>query len=214
MVLSLLYGKKYQKGKIGSVELDVTLREEHKYSSKVTTFPIEEGSTLSDHIINLPTVLILEGVVTDSPLTIFPSFNRSISAFNTLISLHRQRLPITVVTGLKRYENMVITNLDIPRTVETGQSLTFIVEMQQIILDTSVRFTQNDQNIFGGVQSKIPRDIVSTGQDIPLIQFDPVNSLKDQAQSGTDFGIQVTQPIPNNTLPKVLESLAIIETYV
>lgn len=211
MVLSLLFGKKYEKGNVGGVELDVTLRETHSYTSRVTNYPIEEGSTLSDHIINEPTIVVLEGTVTDTPLAILPFFNRSIDAFNRLIEIHQKRESIIVVTGLKKYPNMVITNLDIPRDIRTGQSLTFTIELKEIIIDTSVRFQQNEDNIFGDVQTKIPEEIVSDGNNIPLINQDPPNSLKDQATSGTDVGIQSLQPVSSDTLVRVNDSFNIIQ---
>lgn len=211
MVLSLLYGKKYQKGKVGSVELDVTLREDHRYTSRVTTYPIEEGSTLADHIINEPAIVVLEGIVTDTPLSFLSFFNRSVDAFNRLIKIHEDRQIVTVVTGLKVYQNMAITVLDVPREVRTGQSLRFTIELQEITLDTSVRLQIEEENLFGGVQSKIPRQIVNSGEDIPLIQTDPANSLKDQATSGTDFGIQGLITPPANILDKINESTSVIQ---
>jgi len=211
MALSLLFGKKYNKGNVGGVELDVTLREVHSFTSRVTNYPIEEGSILSDHIINEPAVVVLEGIVTDTPLAILTFFNRSIDAFNRLVEIHQKREIITVVTGLKKYPRMAITNLDVPRDIRTGQSLTFSIELKQVILDTSVRLELNEDNIFGGVQSEIPEEIVNSGSDIPFIQQDPQNSLKDQATSGTDVGIQSLQPIPSDVLVRVNESLALIQ---
>jgi len=211
MALSLLFGKKYKKGKVGSVELDVTMREDHRYSSRVTNYPVEDGSSLSDHIINEPPVVTLEGIVTDTPLAILTFFNRSVDAFNRLIEIHENRELVTVVTGIKVYQNMAITVLDIPRDLTTGQSLRFTIELQNVLLDTSVRLQINEENLFGGVQSKIPREIVSSGEDIPLIQNDPVDSLKDQATSGTDFGIQSLLTPPANILTKINVSLLLIK---
>lgn len=210
MVLSILYGKKYRQGSVGSIELDVTLREDHKYNSRVTTYPIEEGSTLSDHIINEPDIVVLEGIVTDTPLGFLSLFNRSVDTFNRLIQIHERREIVTLVTGLKVYPNMTITNLEVPREVRTGQSLRFIIELQEVIIDTSVRVTVNEENLFGGVQSKIPRETVSTGENIPFIQDDPKNSLKDQATSGTDFGIQSLSNPSAESVIKLNESLGII----
>jgi len=211
MALSLLFGKRYKKGKVGSVELDVTMREDHRFSSIVTNYPIEEGSSLSDHIINEPPVVTLEGIVTDTPLAILTFFNRSVDAFNRLVEIHEKRELVTVVTGLKVYPNMAITVLNVPRDIRTGQSLRFTIELQNVVLDTSVRLEVNEENLFGGVQSKIPREIVSSGDEIPFIQNDPANSLKDQATSGTDFGIQSLQTPPTNILSKINESLLIIQ---
>jgi len=204
MVLSLLYGKKYQKGQIDTIELDVTMRENHNYSSRVTNYPIEDGSTLSDHIINEPTTLNLEGIVTDSPLAIFPTFNRSVKAFNQLVDLHRKRVVIKVVSGIKVYEKMVITSLDVPREVLTGQSLRFNIQLQEVILDSTVLL--QDRDIFDDRKEVINREEVSSGENIELIQNDPQNSLKDQATTGKDAGIQGTQLPSNSTLINFLQS--------
>jgi len=204
MVLSLLFGKKYPSPKVGSIDLDVTIREEHRFSSRVTTYPVEDGTIVSDHIINEPDIIVLVGVVTDTPLNIFAPFNRSIDAFNRLIQLHQNREVVTVVTGLKVYQNMAIVNLDVPRDVKTGQSLTFTIEMQRIIFDTTVRLQLDQGDNFGGVQNKTPRDIVASNDNYPLIQNDPPGSLKDQASSGINVGVQSLVPIPSNILPNVI----------
>jgi hypothetical protein len=204
MVLSLLFGKKYPSPKVGSIDLDVTIREEHRFASRVTNYPVEDGTIISDHIINEPDIVILVGLVTDTPLSIFAPFNRSIDAFNRLIQLHQNRDVVTVVTGLKVYKNMAITTLDVPRDIRTGQSLTFTIELQRIVFDTSVRLLLDQGNIFGGIQTKIPRDTVASNANYPIIQNDPADSLKDQASSGINVGVQSLAPIPGNILPAVL----------
>lgn len=211
MALSLLFGKPYEKGDVGGVELDVTLREMHSYTSRTTDFPIEEGRILSDHIINEPARVVLEGVVTDTPLAVLSFFNRSIDAFNRLIEIHQKREIIDVITGLKKYPKMVITSLDIPRDVTTGRSLTFNIELKQIFIDSTIRFEQIEDPIFGGQQSNIPRQAVSDGDNIPFHNQDPQNTLKDQATAGTDIGIQSLQPIPSDVLVRTNESLDIIQ---
>lgn len=220
MVLSLLYGRKYPRAQVESQEggiivLDAVLLEEHKYTSRVTSYPIEtaaEGNStvISDHIINEPDSLILQGIVSDTPINIFAPRNRSITAFNQLIRLHQSKQPVTVVTGLKVYTNMAITSLDIPRNLKTGQSLTFNIDLQKLTFSSSVRLSLDQGTPFGGVQNKKPREIISGNENYPLIQDDPVGSLKDQAQSGVDVGIQSLQDVPTASLPKVLEGAQMI----
>lgn len=205
MVLSILFGKKYQKGKVGSVELDATLVENHRYSSNVTTYPIESGPILTDHIVNEPVIINLEGIVTDTPLLILSPFNRSIDAFNRLIEIHRNREIVTVVTGLKTYQNMAITSFEVPRNVDTGQSLRFNIELQEIILDTTVRIAPFRQTVFGESQSNIPREILSDGSNLPYIMDDPPNSIKDQGASGFDHGTQFLIP-PSQAVAAQLQS--------
>jgi hypothetical protein len=210
MVLSILYGKKYNQTDIGGVELDATLVEEHRYTSRVTSYPIEDGTLISDHIINEPDVVVIEGIVSDTPINILSQFNRSITAFNSLVRIHQNREVITVVTGIKVYPNMAIVGLDVPRDIKTGQSLRFNIELQKINFDTSVRLQLDAGTPFVGVQDKIPRETVASNENYPLLQNDPPGSLKDQASSGIDVGIQSLLSVPTSSLAKVTAGTELI----
>ncbi len=52
---------------VGGVEVDAVISENHRYNSLVTQNPIEDGSIISDHIVNLPVILEMEGRFTDTP---------------------------------------------------------------------------------------------------------------------------------------------------
>ena len=210
MVLSLIYGKKYAQSKVGLVTFDTMVSEEHRFTSRVTYFPVESGTIVSDHIINQPDVVILSGLITDTPLNIFAPFNRSVAAFNALIQIHERRQIVDVVTGIKIYRNMAITSLDVPRTVKTGQTLTFNIELQRIIFDDTIQVTSSQGNVFGGVLDNTPRDIVAENTNIPILQNDPPFSLRDQASTATNVGVQSLASVPNAILPNVLLNLGAI----
>ena len=218
MVLSLIYGRKYAQSSVNFandgpaiVTFDTMVSEDHKFSSRVTYYPVENGTIVSDHIINQPDVVTLSGLVTDTPLNIFAPFNRSISAFNALLQIHQRRQVVDIVTGIKIYKNMAITNLDVPRTVKTGQTLTFNITLQKISFDNNVQLRLVDNNDFAGVQDNTPRAIVAENTNIPIIQNDPPFSLKDQASSATNLGVQSLAPVPTAVLPNVLSNLAQIQ---
>jgi RNase H-fold protein (predicted Holliday junction resolvase) len=217
MVLSLIYGRKYAQSKIQQrdtgvslVTFDTMVSEEHKFSSRVTYYPVESGTIVSDHIINQPDVVVLSGLVTDTPLNIFAPFNRSVAAFNQLIQIHERRTVIDVVTGLKVYKNMAITSLDVPRTIKTGQTLTFNIQLQKIVFDDTIQVLRDTGNVFAGIQDVTPRAIVAENANIPIIQNDPQFSLKDQASSATNVGVQSLASIPTAVLPNVLVNLSAI----
>lgn len=207
MVLSLLFGKKYAQSNIGGVVLDATITEDHQYTSRVTNFPLEYGGLISDHIINDPETLQISGIVTDTPLSFLTSFNRSIDAFNRLIQIHRNKERITVITGIRVYTDMVMTNLQVPRNVQTGQSLNFVIELQKIYIDNTVRYNIYDNQPFNKPQDVIPREIVAETDKYPFHQTDPNTTLKDQASSGVNVGIQDLLPIPNKIMPNLLTGL-------
>lgn len=218
MVLSLIYGRKYAQSSVNFAEngsaivtFDTMVSEDHKFSSRVTYYPVEKGTIISDHIINQPDVVVLSGLISDTPLNIFAPFNRSISAFNSLLLIHERRQIVDIVTGIKIYKNMAITNLDVPRTVKTGQTLTFNITLQRIIFDDTVQLRLVDNNDFAGVQDNTPRSIVAENNNIPILQNDPQFSLKDQASSATNLGVQSLAVVPPAILTNVLSNLAQIQ---
>ena len=118
---------------IGGVLIDAYIQEGHRQTANVTQYPIENGSFIADHVIQRPTVLNIQGLVMRTPIgTPSPSNTRIFSTFEVLTTLKGLGLPITVVTGLKVYENMIITDFNINRTVGNGQSLPFRMTVQQI----------------------------------------------------------------------------------
>ena len=219
MALSLLFKKntKYaqsqfqnQENNVPLITFDTMVTEEHKYSSRVTYYPVERGTIVSDHIFKQPDVVILSGLVSDTPLNIFAPSIRSIAAFNALVRIFEERLIIKVITGIKIYDNMAITSLDVPRSMKTGQTLTFNIQLQKIIFDDSLTVLNSAGNIFSGVEDNTPRSIVAENTNIPLIQTDPAFSLKDQASSATNVGVQSLNTVPQSVLPNVISNLLLI----
>lgn len=65
----------------------------------------------------------------------------SVKAYQQLLDLQEQRQPFSVVTTLKRYKDMWITNLSAPRDAGTGQTLVFDLDLEaiRIVSPQSVR---------------------------------------------------------------------------
>lgn len=202
-VISILFGRKYSQTRIATVLMDATISEDYQYTSRATNFPIEIGSQISDHIIKDPLRVSISGIVSDTPLSLLARSNRSIDAFNRLIRIYETREVVTVITGIKVYTNMCMTQLNVPRNVNSGQSLVFNLEFQQLKIDSSVRLQLRENDPFGGVIDTIPREIVADADKYPFHGGDPVTSLKDQASSPVDIGIQDLQPIPPSIAPRV-----------
>lgn len=214
MVLSLLFGKKYAQTKIGAVFLDATLSETHNFVARVSSFPIEYNFSISDHVVIEPISLSIRGLVSDTPLNILSAFNRSIDSFNALLNVFNRKERLTVVTGIRVYRNMLITNLNIPRDVGTGQSLTFDIALQQVLYDTDIRLNLSENYPFKPTVVKIPRQSVAEANKYPNFEQDPVTSFKDQASTPQDAGIQDLQPIPKEVLAKVITGSQILTGFV
>lgn len=136
MALTTLLFKK-RPGKIGALELDVTITENHAFNTTVTKFPIEKGADITDHIINDPVKLSMIGFITNSPVRIFGGVpqnleaglkaipNRVQNAFSQLLALRDSKKLFTVVTGLEVYKDMFFESLVFPRDRTTGEALRF-----------------------------------------------------------------------------------------
>lgn len=215
MVLSVLFGRKYPKTKVGTIEFDTSISEEHIYQARVTSFPVEGSGTgasnVSDHIYNSPTRVNISGIVSDTPINIFAARDRSVSVFNRLVEIHRKKELVTLVSGIKTYPNMALVSLVVPRDIKTGQSLTFNMEFQEVVYSNQIAITTTPINVLNVTQESIQRDQVADNGLYPAaISSDPVDSLKDQSSSSINLGLQSLKNIPAASQPNVIANAAII----
>lgn len=139
-VLNILFGNRTPAGfsLSGLVEFsaDLTIEELHERDATVTEHPVESGASVTDHVFLSPERLRLEGFVTDAGVAVLASDpGRTQSAFDTLDRAWASREPVTVVTGYRTYQDMVITRLVLPRS--RPESMRFTIEMQHITIVSS-----------------------------------------------------------------------------
>lgn len=161
-VLSTIF-KIPQKAQISAMKLDASVKESHEFTAEVTENEIEDGSIISDHIRLKNPSITIEGFISDAPVKILglaPSTDDFLGAardfesgdkgaFEGLVKaekkgpkdawiyleqLMKARTPFSIVTSLRRYENVVLTKLSAPRSVENGRSLAFSAELKQITI--------------------------------------------------------------------------------
>ncbi len=99
---------------------DVTVREEHTNESQITDNPIEGGGLVVDHVQDRPTVLTIEVAHSNAPANFLADRlpTRHLTIWTQLEALKATQLPFTVVTSLKRYNNMLIQRMTLPRDRE------------------------------------------------------------------------------------------------
>ncbi len=132
---------------IGVLTLDASLEETHTSASEVTEHPVEEGTNISDHIRRLPETLVINGVVTNHPLFLLPSFtapspiqgdnlalsDRVKAAYDKLKEIHDAGTIVRVVTSLRDYTNMAITGFSVLRNAPNGDVLNATISMREIL---------------------------------------------------------------------------------
>jgi len=132
--------------KVGVVTFDASVSEQHGKSADVTEFPVEDGGTISDHIILRPDTLQINGIVTDHPLVFLASLNapspldgdltsvneRAKLAYAELERIMAEGEAVDVVTSFKEYTSMVIESLEVTRDAGRGNVMDATIRLKQI----------------------------------------------------------------------------------
>lgn len=62
-------------------------------------------------------------------------------AYDALVGIHEDKIPVAIITGLKEYKNMILESLALPRNKETVRSLPFTATFKQVNFVTSETVT-------------------------------------------------------------------------
>lgn len=176
--ITLLY--KETKTRLGSVTLDASVSETHQADVDVTEHPVEIGSAIADHIRPKPETVVIEGLISNTPM---PDANAATSVLESngfryasrstqegsragqgyadLVALKDAGSLISVVTGLRTYDNMAITSLSVPRTPQTGQALRFTCALKQVRFATAKQTRielHTQKKVLSGHQTPTPAD--------------------------------------------------------
>ena len=141
--------------KVGSVELDLILDEDHSKSAQVTENPLQDGRAISDGIFLELQDGSLTGLVTnhsvkraeerakqlelqDSDTLMaeaknYQLENRAKQAWVDLKAVMDAKQPVTIVTSLEVYDDVAITNISTERNGDSGDALEIKVSFRQIL---------------------------------------------------------------------------------
>lgn len=115
--------------------------EEHQLSLGTTENPVESGSVLTDNAVKRRERLRLEGWVSD----ILPapgnelSPNRQPDVWSEIVQIFENKTLLTVYTGLRVYNNMVISRAVAPVNRNTGRALRFTIDLAEMLFsDTDI----------------------------------------------------------------------------
>lgn len=134
--------------------IDAALNEEHSNEAEVSEFPVEDGSNFTDNVRIKPRRYRMNGIVSDTPLDVGfraveadgsdlvdTSTQPSAQAKQALEALFDAAQPVTVITTLATYHNMVMQTLTFSQDGETGDALPFVAAFTQITIVENVRRT-------------------------------------------------------------------------
>lgn len=161
-------------GNIGGITVDATINDSVSYDSGITSFPIEDGSYISDHITLQPYSVSINGIITDTPFflpNIFEnvafnssSVSRVKNAYEELLTLYINKEPFTVITGLDIYSDMFFTSFNIARDANTGHALSFDAKFEKVNYATTVIVTIPKETVLNGHKDLSQSDIKKGAQ--------------------------------------------------
>lgn len=133
--------------KIGDIEVETTLEETHTDTLHVTEHPVEAGAAIADHSYKKPAELVLRcGWSNASLKALFGIISGFFAGgtmrkadyvsgiYSQLLKLQEDREPISIATGLRQYDNMLITGLQVQRDQKTSQIIMVTATCREVIL--------------------------------------------------------------------------------
>ena len=101
----------------------------HEFTAKVTSFPVEDKSEVSDHIVNENPSFSVSGVFSDASLNILsiPNHYKQDIVYKMLLEVRDAKKTVSLITPLDIYSDLLLTSLSFPRTAGNGRAL--FVEM-------------------------------------------------------------------------------------
>lgn len=131
---------------IGGIEIQATLEEIHNSTVQITEHPVELGAEITDHAFKKPEEIILRCAWSNSsPQALLGSVQRLFSGdlsgsdyvsdvYSQLRALQDLRAPFEIVTTTRRYQNMLITALQVTRDQKTGNALVCTATCREVII--------------------------------------------------------------------------------
>jgi len=126
---------------IGGFVADVTVEEDHVDELAITDFPVEQGAAITDNSFKMPAQLrVTVGYSNSSTASLGdPTYVNSV--YSQFLDLQASRQPITVFTGKRVYQNMLIRRLHTMTNKDWPDAMLLDCEMREIIITTTQTVT-------------------------------------------------------------------------
>jgi len=169
----------------------VTIEETHQDELVITEHPVEQGAAITDHAFKKPCELILHlgwsnsgvqsaldslagisNIITGT--TDAGDFNYMQTVYDQLLTLQEARIPFDIVTGKRKYSNMLLRSLTVPTDDKTEHSLFVTAVCRQIIVVQTQATSLPSADVMENPESNGPVQNLGTQQ--PAITAFVLNS--------------------------------------
>jgi len=136
---------------ITEVPLDVVSSRTYRFQAQITENPIEDGSTVNDHVIIKPDVITAEGFVSSAPVTRASGTtqpaavalkgnteqglgeNRPQSAYDMMEDIFRGKKPVTILAEYSLYDDMLLESWETTRSKDRGRGFFFTATFKKVV---------------------------------------------------------------------------------
>lgn len=107
-----------------------SITETHDASVTPSQYPIEDGTQGTDHLVRTPKLITWD--------VMFSERSDPQGTYDRLLELMYSGVPFTATTGLKTYENMVLTSVAANQDAKTARILKCTLSMQEVLITAPV----------------------------------------------------------------------------
>ncbi|CAK9249992.1 unnamed protein product [Sphagnum jensenii] len=200
-----------------SYVFDAMLTADHTSDAELTKYPVQTGANASYNAILKPKVLILEVAMSDA-IDAYKAgmwvgnLSKSVSAWQTMVSLQAARVFLTVNTRLQTYTNMLlksITSKDDKKTFSGG--LHMVLTFEQVFTSTVAQKqissrpnTTNSNNLAISQGASVPNSVTNNYKlpDTPVSNFIDAPDLSNSYGTTESPGLWSSNNI--GTIPSTL----------
>jgi hypothetical protein len=139
MALSFLIAPQNKGLAIGEWEFDATTAETVDAPVEVSAFPVEDGSTITDHATVSPRTISITGIITAAPLDTADQFSDRLGwLMDDMFELRKRREPVAIFSEIGLFENMLISSVSATFSTDGGQAIALDVTMTEVLIANSV----------------------------------------------------------------------------
>ena len=127
----------YCKTNIGGLFFDAFTELTHTRETEITENPVASGASMVDHAYVKPAELEVQIAMSDVHASLVDNQfegagSRSVKAWDLLKQLQAQRIPLSVLTRLEQYDNMLISKIEATDDADTIHALKATVSLKEI----------------------------------------------------------------------------------
>lgn len=121
---------------LGGITFDAVIEESHEDTLEITEHPVEHGASMSDHAFRTPARVSIRAGSSDSAGGVAGE-RASVALYEALLALQRNREPFEIVTGKRKYSNMLLETLTVLTDAATENALVVTADCREVIIVTT-----------------------------------------------------------------------------